>query len=99
MTKTSANNTSYNNHHAKDDTHQFDGIKIRITNGISAGGGVLPAWVQVLGFSEAEMPLDKVPSGVLIMKLPRLSASISKTSFGCVVLAQKTAGSETEMFK
>lgn len=52
---------------------QFDGIKIRITNGLSAGGSLLPAWVQVLGFSEAEMPLDKVPSGVLVMKLPRLS--------------------------
>ena len=70
VTKTSANNTSYNNHFEKDDTHQFDGLKIRITNGIAAGGGALPAWVQVLGFSEAEMPTEKVPKGVLIMKLP-----------------------------
>ena len=99
VTKTSANNTSYNNHFAKDDTHQFDGLKIRITNGIAAGGGALPAWVQVLGFSEAEMPTEKVPKGVLIMKLPRLSASISEDSYGFVVLVRKCAGAETEMFK
>lgn len=61
VTKASAKNTSYNNHIAKDDTHQFDGTKFRITNGLAAGGGVLPAFVQVLGFSEAEMPPDKVP--------------------------------------
>jgi len=99
VTKTSAQNTSYNNHFAKDDTHQFDGIKIRITNGIAGGGGVLPAFVQVLGFSDAEMPPEKVPKGVLIMKLPRLSASISEDSFGFVVLVRKCAGAETEMFK
>ena len=59
VTKASAKNTSYNNHIAKDDTHQFDGTQFRITNGLAAGGGVLPAFVQVLGFSQAEMPPDK----------------------------------------
>ena len=43
------------------------------------------------------MKLDSLAPTV--MKLPRLSASISEDSFGFVVLVRKTAGSETEMFK
>ena len=55
--------------------------------------------MQVLRFSEVEMLPDKVPKGVLIMKVPRLSASISEDSFGFVALVRKTSGSKIEMFK
>ena len=45
------------------------------------------------------MPPDKVPSEVMGMTLPSLSASISEDSFGLFVLVRKTAGPETNKSK
>ena len=33
-----------------------------------------PAWVQVLGFNDKEMPPAKTPSGVIVLKVKGLSA-------------------------
>ena len=49
----------------------------------------LTAWIQVLGFTEEPMPPDKVPSGVLVTAVLRLSGSVSNAIIGCGVLVQK----------
>ena len=95
----SAANTSYNNHYSKDTDKELDGLKCRLTNSIAEGGGILPAWVQVLGFTDEQMPPSKVEHGVVVMKVPRLSASRNKDSHGYTVLVQKGVGVETTMFK
>ena len=55
-------------------------------------------WAQVIGFTDEEIPPDKVPCGYLIMKVPRLSASISENSHGFIILARKGVGIETSVF-
>ena len=59
VTKEAARDVSYMAHYSRNDSKEFNGIKTRLTNTITAGGGILPAWVQVLGFTEDEMPSDK----------------------------------------
>ena len=58
-----------------------------------------PAWVQVQGFTDEEMLPDKVPTGLIILKVARLSASVSSNSHGFIVLVRKGVGIETEMFR
>ena len=53
----------------------------------------------MLGFTDEEMPPDKVPIGLIILKVARLSASMSSNSHGFIVLARKGVGIETEMFR
>ena len=72
---------------------------MRLTNTIAAGGNILPAWVQVPGFSEEEIPPDKVPKGYIVLKVPRLSGSISENSWGYIILMRKGVGIETRMFQ
>ena len=82
---------------------QFNGIKVRLTNSISAGGGLAPVWVQVLGFTDDEMPPVKTPSGVIVLKVKGLSAdgalNIDSKSYGFIVFVRKGVGIETEMFR
>ena len=76
---------------------------IRLTNMISAGGGLAQAWVQITGLTEDEMPSAKTPSGIIIIKVRGLSAdgalNADSQSYGYIVLIRKGAGIETEMFR
>ena len=92
------NNISYNAHYKKNNSSESNGIKARWTNSISSDGAIPPEWIQVLGFTGEEMPSDKVPFGLLIMKVPCLSMSICKNSHGFVVLARKDVGTKTSLF-
>jgi hypothetical protein len=65
---------------------------------MSDGGGILPVWAQVIGFTDEEIPPDNIPCGFIILKVPRLSASISENSFGYIVLMQKCVGTKTAIF-
>ena len=98
VTKEAASNTSYNCHYQRNATSDLNGLKVRITNTMAAGGGILPVWAQIIGFTDEEMPPDKIPCGFIILKVPRLSASISENSFGYIVLMRKGVGIETAMF-
>ena len=69
---------------------------------ISAGGGLAPAWIQIPGLTEDEMPTSKTPSGIIVIKMRGLSADGSlnadSQSYGYIILIRKGAGNETEMF-
>ena len=99
---TTASNPSYGIHSSKDNTQTFDGLKIRMTNMIAAGGNLASPFVQVLGLSEEKMPSSKVPKGLIIFKIRGLSpgGGLSPHSelYGYVVLVRKGVGIETEMF-
>ena len=82
VTREAAQNKSYNCHYQGNNKRDLDGQKVRLTNTIAAGGNILPAWVQVPGFSEEEIPPDKVPKGYIVLKVPRLFGSISENSWG-----------------
>ena len=90
VTREAVDNPSYSVHTKGSDSSQFDGMKIRLTNMISAGGGLAPAWVQVTGLTEDEMPLSKTHSGIIIIKVRGLSADGSlnadSESYGYIVL-------------
>ena len=76
----------HNNHYSKDTDKELNRLKCRLTNSIEAGGGILPAWVQVLGLTDEQMPPIKVEHGILVMKVPRLLASRSEDSHGYIGL-------------
>ena len=99
---TAASNTSYGAHNSKDITQTFDGMKIRMTNMIAAGGNLASPFVQVLGLTEEKMPSSKVLKGLIIFKIRGLSpeGGLSPYSelYGYVVLVRKGVGIETEMF-
>ena len=69
VTKQAADHKCYGVHYQKLNCSQFNGLKIRLTNQLAAGGGLAPAWVQVLGFTDEEMPPEKVPTGLIILKV------------------------------
>jgi len=99
-----ANDPSYNVHNNnKDDSQELNGIKIRATNVISAAGYAASCFIQVLGFTDAEMPPSLVPNGLIVLKIRGLSADGSvnplSETYGFVVLVRKGANVETEMFK
>ena len=99
VTKQAALNTSYNCHYQnKNKVRDLNGLKVRFTNTIAAGGGILPVWAQVIGFTDEEIPPDKVPCGYLIIKVPSLSASISENRHRFLILAQKGVGTKTAVF-
>ena len=43
MSMQAANNISYTVHYGQENLHVFNGIKTRLTNGLAADGGILPA--------------------------------------------------------
>jgi hypothetical protein len=71
----------------------FYGIKVRPTNTIAARGGLAPAWVKVLGFTDEEMPPHLVPSGIIVLNVKALSMDgaliIDSHSYGYIVLVRK----------
>ena len=98
VTKEAASNTRYNCHFQRNTTRDLNGLKVCITNTMAAGGDILQVWAQVIGFTGREIPQSKVPSGFIILKVPRLSASINENSFGYIILMQKGVGIKTAMF-
>ena len=69
---------------------------------IAASGHYASAFVQVLNFTEAEMPVHKVPNGIIVLKVRGLSPDggvnpHSQTS-GFLVLVRKGTNIETECF-
>ena len=71
---------------------------------IAAGGNLALQLVQVLVFTEEEMPSSKVLKGLIISKVRGLSPdggglNPHSESYGCVVLARKEIGIETEMIR
>ena len=58
-------------------------------NTMSVGGGILLVWAQVISFADEEIPPDKVPCGFIILKVLRLSDSISENSFGYIMLIKR----------
>ena len=55
-------------------SRQFNGIKVRLTNSSSAGVGLAPLWVQLLGFTDYVMRPAKTLSRVILLKVKDLSA-------------------------
>ena len=70
--RNAANDRSYGVHCDKDNSMQLDGIKTRLTNLLGGGGNYGTAFVQVLGFSEAEMPVSAVPNGLIVLAIEGL---------------------------
>ena len=93
VTREGHSNTSYNVHTHRNPTKQVNGIKVGLTRTIAAGGGLAPALVQVLGFTDKEMPPHLVSSGVIVLKVEDLSMdralNIDSNSYGCIVLVHK----------
>ena len=67
-------------------------------NTMSVGGGILLVWAQVISFADEEIPPDKVSCGFIILKVSRMSVSISENSFGYIILMRKGVVIETTMF-
>jgi len=100
--KSVANNQSYGVHSNKYDTSQFDGIKIRMTNAMGAGGNLASPFAQVLNFSKAEIPVDKVPNWIIVLDTRGLALNGGlnphSTTSRYLVLARNGASIETKMF-
>jgi len=98
-----ANNSSYGVHGNTDTNKQFDGIKMRLTNMLGAGGHLAPTFAQILNFSDAEIPPSLVPNGIIQIRLRGLSTdgglNPHSTAYGFVVLVRKGTGIETQMFR
>ena len=66
-------------------------------------GQMGPIWLQFPGLSAEELPPDKTPSGVRIIKCQGLTAdgfiNPHSKSIGFIVLMRQERGVETEMFK
>ena len=77
VTREAANNPSYSVHTQGNNSSQFDGLKIRLTNMITAGGGLAPAWIQIPGLTKDEMPTSKTPSGIIVIKVRGLSVDVA----------------------
>ena len=97
------NNSSYAVHGNTDTNKQFDGIKMRLTNMLGAGGHLAPTFAQILNFSDTEIPPSVVPNGIIQIRLRGLSTdgglNPHSTAYGYVVLVRKGTGIETQMFQ
>ena len=62
---------SYNTHCPADKglSNKFRGTKVRYTNLLTGGGALGKTCMQVLDLTDAEMPADKEPSGVIFMEV------------------------------
>ena len=85
-----ANNRSYSVHTQGNNSSQFDGLKIRLTNIITAGGGLALVWIQIPGLTKDEMPTSKIPSGIIVIKVRGLSVggalNVDSQSYGYIIL-------------
>ena len=97
--ETVTSNPSYSVHDKRDDSMKFRGIKVRFTNTIGGGGNSGRPWVQVLNFSDTEMPKSQVPNGVIVIKLPWPSTDPTSKAFGYIALLRNGQGVETENFR
>ena len=98
-------NTSYGIHSRDVNSEpQTNGLKTRLTNTITGGGQYLPAFVQLPGFSESEIPRSKVPNGVVLFEVKGLSpdGNINPHSDQVVIVACMRGNEkdvETEAFR
>ena len=98
-----ASDPSYGVHYNNDDPKELNVIKIRKTTMLTASGHMATAFAQVLGFTEAEMPVDKVPNGIIVLAIKALSAdggiNAHSEMIGYLVLVRRGTDIETEMFR
>ena len=69
------NKRSYSVHHPANEgaNKKFKGRKARFTTSMTASGSLGKTCVQILGLTDAEMPPEIVPSGVVLMEVECLS--------------------------
>ena len=76
-------------------TTSFRGLRIRHTVTFNAYGNAAPMYATVYGLSEAELPTNTCPSGVLPVLLPGFcyggSQDVSNTTYGHVVFLRNTS--------
>jgi len=89
----------YAPHNNKDGTKQLRGIKTRLSQTITGGGKVASPWIQVLDFTDAEMPQDNVIVIPIKGLTPDSNVNAQSTAVGYLVLVKKGQGNETEMFR
>ena len=100
VTEAAANDVSYGVHSERDNSQEFDGLKLRMSNLIGAGGNYGRPFIQILGFSNDEIPPEKVPNGLIVLGIKGLAPGGGMTNeIGYLVLVRKGAGIETEMFR
>ena len=100
VSQTTADDPSYGVHCNKDDSQQLDVIKIRLSNLIAASGHYGTAFVKVLVFTEDEMPVDKVPNEIILLKQQGLAADAGvnphSVTEGIVLCVRKGVNIETD---
>eukprot|EP00956_Cyclotella_meneghiniana_P023946 scaffold47535_cov46-Cyclotella_meneghiniana.AAC.1 len=67
----SAMHQNYDVHNSKDNSKDLRGVKGRFTNLVCAGGQLGTLWLQIVGFTEKEMPNSK--DGVIVIPVPGLT--------------------------
>jgi hypothetical protein len=71
---------------------------VRFTNGPVGSIHMAPVFIQVPGLSNKEMPPEKLPSGVEILKVQGMAGdsgiNLDSTSYGYRVLSYKCIGIE-----
>lgn len=93
-----ANKSSYLWHSWNTDTNkQFDGIKLRLTNMLGAGGHLAPMYSQILNFCDTKIPPSVLPNGIIQIQLCGLSTDGGLNPH--VVLVRKGTGIKTQMFR
>eukprot|EP00984_Skeletonema_dohrnii_P027868 scaffold17562_cov140-Skeletonema_dohrnii-CCMP3373.AAC.3 len=96
-------NRSYGVHKNTAPTKSFNGIKCRPTTYIFGSGRMGALWIQYPGFTEAEIPKDKVPNGVIVIPVkglaPNGNLSVHSEDVGHVVLMRGENGTEQTMFR
>lgn len=89
----------YDVHDSRDNSNNFKGVKARYTSIMSAGGHLGPLFLQILGFTEAEMPNHRV----IAIPVPGLAPNGDINPFvqtvGYLVLVRSGNKAEEEMFE
>ena len=94
-----AANPSYAPHTNKDGMKELRGIKTRLSQTITGGGVMASPWIQILDFTDAEMPQDNVIVVPIKGLTPDSNVNAQSTAVGYLVLVKKGQGNETEMFR
>ena len=83
-------NRSYSAHREEGESpsKRFKGTKGRFTNLLSDSGHMGAIWLQFPGLTAEQMPPDKVPEGVIVLKVEGLTV-VSTTHFVRIIVLPK----------
>ena len=94
-------NQGYDIHDGRDNSKALNGLKVRYTNNIYAGGQMGALFMQILGFSAEELP--NAENGIICLEMEGLTPdgnlNPNSKAVGYVVLIRTWQSVETEMFR